>query len=220
MLAATPAARGWDFAQDWLSWAAANEPEVIMERLAAAQPGATPGALVELCVMACRKGIDPDKALRALAKTGALTDEAFAFQVLTGLQPGLAAAAANEDVANAWLFKFSELLAAGEFGIELGQQLRVLVSERTLRDLWLELRFLEIFAATGRNRECEWTADERDQLTAIASEIESMLRKSRKFQLPKKFRNPFGGSPEEDVPRGGAEQAGVKDAIPVQGELE
>ena len=216
-LVATPAARDWDFAQDWLAWAAANEPEVIMGRLAAAQPGAAPGSLVELCAQAYRKGIDPDRALRALAKSGALTGEDLAFQVLAGLQQELAAAAADEDVANAWLFRFSELLAAGEFGIELGQRLRALVSERTRRDLWLELRFLEIFAAAGRDRECEWTSDEREELAAIAGEIESMLRKSRKFQLPKKLRNPFGGGPEEDVVRGGAGQAGEHGTVPVQG---
>jgi len=92
-----------------------------------------------------------------------------------------------------------------------------LVSERTRRDLWLELRFLEIFAAAGRDRECEWTSDEREELAAIAGEIESMLRKSRKFQLPKKLRNPFGGGPEEDVVRGGAGQAGEHGTVPVQG---
>ena len=38
-----------------------------------------------------------------------------------------------------------------------------------------------------------------------------MLKKSRKFQLARKFRMPFGGGPEEGVPdqgpRGGGEEA-------------
>jgi hypothetical protein len=198
-LAAAPAARQWDFAQEWLAWAAANEPEAIRERLAAAGPGASPESLVGLCVQACRAGIDPDTALRALAKSGALSDASQAYQVLTGLQE-LAAAGAGEDLVNSWQFRFSELLAAGEFGPELGRQLRVLASERTRRDLWLELRFLEIFAAAGRDGECEWTADEREELTAIAGEIESMLKKSWKLQLPK-LRLPIGrGTPAADHP--------------------
>ena len=199
-LAATPAARQWEWAQEWLTWAEANEPEAIRERLATAQPGADPGHIVGLCAHACRKGVDPDTALRVLAKSGALTDAMQAYQVLTGLQQELAEAGTDEDTVNLWQFRFSALLAAGEFGTELGQQLRVLVSEQTRRDLWLELRFLEIFAAAGRDRECEWTADERDELTAIAGEIESMLKKSRKFQLPKKLRVSFGGGSEEEVP--------------------
>jgi hypothetical protein len=197
-LAATPAARQWEFAQEWLTWATENEPEAIKERLATAHPGAGPGHIVGLCAQACRKGVDPDTALRALAKSGALTDVMQAYQVLTGLQQEFTEAGTDEDTVNSWQFRFSELLAAGEFGTELGHQLRVLVSERTRRDLWLELRFLEIFAAAGRDRECEWTADERNELTAIAGEIDSMLKKSRKFQLPKKLRMPFGGGPEED----------------------
>jgi hypothetical protein len=209
-LAAAPAARQWDFAREWLAWAAANEPAAITERLATAGPGADPGHIAGLCVQACRKGVGPDTALRALAKSGALTDAGQAYLVLTGLRQEFAEAGTDEDTANSWEFRFSELLAAGEFGTELGHQLRDLVSERTRRDLWLELRFLEIFAAAGRDRECEWTADERDELSAIAAEIESMLKKSRKFQLARKFRMPFGGGPEEDVPgqepRGGAEE--------------
>jgi hypothetical protein len=198
-LAATPAARQWDFARQWLAWAAANEPAAIRERLATAPPGADPGHIAGLCAQACGKGVDPDTALRALAKSGALTDAGHAYLVLTALQRELAEAGMDEDTVNAWQFRFSELLAAGEFGPELGHQLRALVSERTRRDLWLELRFLEIFASAGQDRECEWTTDERDELTAIGAEIESMLRKSRKFQLPKKLRMPFGGGPEGDV---------------------
>jgi hypothetical protein len=209
-LAATPAARQWDFAQEWLSWAAANEPGAIRERLATAPPGADPAQIVTLCAQACGKGIDPDTALRALAKSGALTDPAQAYHVLAGLQRDLTEAGADDDTVNAWQFRLSELLVAGEFGADLAQRLRVLASERTRRDMWLELRFLEIFATGGRDRECEWTADEREDLTAIAAEIESMLKKSRRFQMPK-LRVSFGGHPEEGVfdqgSRGAAEEA-------------
>jgi hypothetical protein len=195
-LAATPAARHWDFAQPWLTWAAANEPEAIKERLANARPGTSPGRIVGLCGQACHAGVSPDVALRALAKSGALNDADQAYQVLLELHQGLAEAGAGEEARNSWQFRFGELLAAGEFGTELGHQLRVLVSERTRQDIWHELRFLEIFAMAGREREYEWSADERDELTAIAAEIESMLKRSRKFPLAKKLGAVLAGQTE------------------------
>ena len=164
-----------------------GEPEAVKERLATVKPGASPGHIVGLCGQACHTGVSPDAALRALAKSAALNDADQAYQVLLELHQGLAEAGADEDTRNSWQFRFSELLAAGEFGPELGHQLRVLVSERTRRDIWHELRFLEIFAAAGREHEYEWTADERDELMAIAAEIESMLKRSRKFPLAKKL---------------------------------
>ena len=41
-LAAKPPARQWDFAQEWLAWAVANEPAAITERLATASPVQAP----------------------------------------------------------------------------------------------------------------------------------------------------------------------------------
>jgi hypothetical protein len=211
-LAATPAARSWDFAQEWLAWAAANQPEAVRERLldalAAAPPGADPGYLAGLCASACCEGIDSDAALYPLAKSGALTSAAQGGQLLSALEQQFDEAGIDDETVLAWRFRLSELFARGVFGTELGREMRAQVSEWIRRDLWLGLRLLATFAEEGRERQYEWTEAEREELSAIAGAIESMLKKSRKFQLPKKFRIPFGGPDEnvlDQVPGSGAE---------------
>ena len=207
-LAATPGARGWKFAQEWLALAAASGPQAVRERLldslAAAPPGAGPGHLAGLCVSACGEGIDPAMALGLLAKSGALTGAAQAGQLLSALQRQFEAAGIDEETMQAWLFPCAELIAGGEFGAELGRELRPLVSDWVRRDLWLELRLLSIFAEDARERQYVWTEAEREDLAAIAGEIESMLRKARKFPRQKKLRIPFGGAGSEESTPGGA----------------
>ena len=188
-LAATPAARQWDFARDWLAWAMANDPAAVRERLldslATAPPGAEPGYLAGLCVRACREGIDPDTALRRLARAEALTGASQASQVLMTLRQAFCDAEIDGDTTQQWQFRLCELLAGGEFGVPLALELRELASDRTRREIWLNLRLLAIFAADGGDRQHEWTEPERKDLAQIADEIEAMLKKSRKFALPK-----------------------------------
>jgi hypothetical protein len=63
--------------------------------------------------------------------------------------------------------------------------MRAQVSAWVRRDLWLELRLLAVFAEDGREGQYEWTEAEREDLGALAGAIESMLKKSRKFQFPR-----------------------------------
>jgi hypothetical protein len=220
-LAAAPAARQWDFARDWLAWAAANEPDAVRERLlhslATAPPGADPAGLTELCVQAYRAGVDPDSTLYELSKSGAVTSAPQAYAVLAGLEHGLAAANVDQETQRVWVFRLTQLLAWGEFGVDLGHELRGLVSEWTRENIWLELTRLAIFAEDGKDQRYQWTEAEREELAAIAGEIESMLKKSRKFQLPKLRMSLRSGQaePEEtgsgQIP-GGAE--GMSDAKP------
>jgi hypothetical protein len=200
-LAATPAARNWDFAQGWLTWAAANEPEAVrgrlLDSLAAAPPGADPGYLAGLCTSACAEGIDPDAALLQLVKSGALTSAMQAAQLFNALGQQFDAAGIGNEAMLAWQFRLSELFARGEFGAELGHELRVVISDSIRQDLWLQLRLLAIFAEEGQERQCEWTEAEHKDLTAIGGEIESMLKRSRKAQRPRKLRLPFGSGPGE-----------------------
>jgi len=198
-LAATPAARRWEFAQNWLAWARENDPAAVRDRLldALADPSsAEPGYLAELCVRACRDGIEPAAALRQLAKSGALTSAAQASQLVIGVQQGLDEAGVDEDTVVKWQFGFYRLLARGEFGPELGQELRELVFDRTRREIWRQLRLLAIFAANGKDRQYEWTESEREGLAQIADEIDSMLKKSRKSQLTKLLDRLVGGANE------------------------
>lgn len=196
-LAATPAARQWEFAQNWLAWARENDPAAVRDRLldALADPSsAEPGYLAELCVRACRDGIEPAAALRQLAKSGALTSAAQASQLVMGVQQGLDEAGVDEDTVVKWQFGFYRLLARGEFGPQLGQELRELVFDRTRREIWRQLRLLAIFAANGKDRQYEWTEPEREGLALIADEIDSMLKKSRKSQLTKLLDRLVGGA--------------------------
>jgi hypothetical protein len=204
-LAATPSARRWDFAQDWLAWAADNEPGAVRDRvldsLATAQTGADPDYLAGLCVQAHGEGIDIDTALRQLARSGALSSAAHAYDVLSGLHHGFIGAGTDEVTAAAWEFRLSELLASGECGVELAHELRALVSDRTRRDIWLELRLLGIFAEEHGERQYEWTEAEHKDLAAIAAEIESMLKRSRRFQFGKRRRGNGGNEDTVVVPQ-------------------
>jgi hypothetical protein len=200
-LAATPAARQWDFARDWLAWAQDNDPAAVMDRLldslATATPGAEPGDLAGLCARACRDGIGADAAFGQLAASGALNGAEQATQLLIELEQEFDEAGIDNDTTMKWQFRLSEMLARGEFGSRLGQDLRVLVSELTRREIGRQLRLLAIFAADGRDRQYAWTEPERESLAKMVGEIESMLKKSHKFTLPK-LRMPFAGGAGED----------------------
>jgi hypothetical protein len=200
-LAATPAARQWDFAADWLAWAEANRPEAIRERvldaLAAAGPAVDSRALARLCLQACREGISLDAVGYQLAKSATLTDATRAHALLTALREEFGAAGIEEETMLAWEFGLTELFARGDFGAELGHQLRGLVSERVRQNMWLQLRLLATVAWENGDQHYEWGTAERDDLAALAGEIESMLKKSRKFQLPKLRMPSRGGSPDE-----------------------
>ena len=201
-LAATPAARSWEFARDWLNWAAAREPEAVRGRLfdsLAAPPGTDPGTLAGLCASACAAGIDAETALPQLAKSGALAGAAQVMDMFAALQQAFDEAEVDDEVAEAWQIGFSELVATGEFGTDFVPAARALFSEQARRDIRLDLRLLAIFAEDGNDdRQYEWTDAEREDLTVIAETIESMLKKSRKFQLPKMRRFPAkGGGPDE-----------------------
>ena len=209
-LAATPAARRWEFAQNWLAWARENDPAAVRGRLldALADPSsAEPGYLAELCVRACRDGVEPATALRQLAKSGALTSAAQVSRLVIGVQQGLDEVGVDEDTVVKWQFGFYRLLARGEFGQELGQELRELVFDRTRREIWRQLRLLAIFAANGNDRQYEWTESEREGLAQIADEIDSMLKKSRKSQLTKLLDRLVGGA-------NGADDAASEDDRP------
>ena len=196
-LAATPAARRWEFAQTWLAWARENDPAAVRDRLldALADPSSDePEYLAELCVRACRIGVEPAAALHQLAKSGALTSSAQASKLVIGVQRGLDEAGVDEDTVVKWQFGFYRLLAQGEFGPQLGHELRELVFDRTRREIWRQLRLLGIFAANGKDRQYEWTEPEREGLAQVADEIDSMLKKSRKSQLTKLLDRLVGGA--------------------------
>jgi hypothetical protein len=198
-LAATPAAQNWTFAQEWLAWAADNEPEAVrrqlLDSLAGTLPSTDPEYLAGLCATACGRGADAGQVFSALAKSGALTTARQAELLIIQLLGEFTAVGIDEETAIDWQFRLSEHIASGAFGQELGHEVRRLVSARSRRDIWLELRLMATFAEEGRERQYEWTEAEREELAAIAAEIDSMLKK-RKFQLPKRLRMPFGGAAE------------------------
>jgi len=202
-LAATPDASQWSFALGWIDWARAYEPEAIRDRvlseLAKAPPDAEPGYLAGLCATACHDRLEPDAAFRPLAASGALTSADQACQLLIELQQRLEEAGADDDTIQKWQFRLSEMLARGDFGAQLGHDVREVVSERSRWEIWRQLKLLAIFASSGSEGHGEWTDGERADLSEIADEIDAMLKKSRKFQLPKRLRNPFGGGPAEET---------------------
>jgi hypothetical protein len=201
-LAATPDVHSWDFAQEWLAWGAAIEPEAVRGRLLeslAAPPSTDPDYLARVCVSACREGIDPDLALLQVGKSGALTNASQAYNLFNALQQRFAEAGMDDDAAMAWQLSFIELAASGKFGAGFQPELRAMFSDEARREIRFCIRLLAAFAEDGRERQYEWTEAEHKELTAIADEIESMLKKARKFPLPRKRRLPFGGGPEGDA---------------------
>lgn len=219
-LATTPQSRGWDFAQEWVAWGAANEPEAMRRRLLdslAAPPGSDPAALARLCVNACREGIDPGAALAQLGRSGALTSAAQAYQLCDELQLRFAEGGLPDDEAAAWQLRLIELAAAGTFGTRFLPELRAMFSADARRQLRFYVRVLAAFAEDGKDRQHEWSDAEHKELSAVADDIESMLKRARRSPLAKLRRQPSGGGHEEDTPGQGGGPPPLPGTAPAQG---
>jgi hypothetical protein len=183
-LAATPAAKRWDFARDWLARVRQDDPDAVrsglLTAIETAEPGTGPGQLAGLCLRAHREGITADQAYRKLAKSGAIDSAGVAVSTLTALrqefeQPGGEPANASE-----WRTLLVRRLVLGAFGDAVGQDFRELMSRTVRHEIDVQITLLAALVEGDRDGQYEITDEERDDLAQVKETVEAINKKSRK----------------------------------------
>jgi hypothetical protein len=183
-LAAVPAAKRWDFAQDWLARVRKDDPEAVRTGLLAAlrtaEPGTEPGQLAGLCVRAHHEGVTADQAFQQLAKSGALDSGAAAVAMLAALRQEFVRYGVGFTETRDWLFILIRMLVLGPFGENVGQDFRERMSSTVRREIELQVGLLANLAEAGRDGQYVLTDDERDDMVRFKDAFEFIHKKSRK----------------------------------------
>ena len=183
-LAAIPAAKHWDFAQDWLARVRKNNPDAVRDGLLATletlPPGSGAGQLAELCVRARQERLSPDEVCRKLARSGAVDSARLAVDTVLALQQGLRQSGVEDKTIDEWLDVFAGRLVQGTFGDRVAQEFRALMSFTLRREVGWNMRLLNGLMEAGRERQNEITDEEWEDLTWCKELCETIQKKSRK----------------------------------------
>jgi hypothetical protein len=183
-LAAIPAAKRWDFAQDWLARVRENDPEAIrsglLSALQTAEPGTEPGQLAGLCVRAHREGVTADQAYRKLARSGVLDSAQAAAGTLDALRREWTRSAADPVQGVEWQVLLVRRLVLGAFGEAVGRDFRELMSRNLRWSIRVQIALLDGLVEGERDGHYEITDQEREDLAQFTDALEVIQKKSRK----------------------------------------
>lgn len=183
-LAAIPAAKGWDFAADWLAQVRKNDPKAVrsglLVNLETIQPGASAGQLAGLCLRAQQEDISPDEAWRELAKSGAVNSARLAADTVLALRQEFERSGAEDETTNEWLTVLVGRLARGAFGDRVALEFRELMSFTVRREVGWNMRLFSSLVEAGRERQYEITDEEWEDLAWCKELCETIQKKSRK----------------------------------------
>jgi hypothetical protein len=187
---ATPAAKGWDFAQRLLEWVRKHDPDAVrngvLVTIAGLPPGTTSDKMAELCRRAAARKVKPDAAIAALARSGAVDTPSAAANLLMDLRVAFDNAEMDVRVTDDWQGRLIAAITQGAFSgqrADFGREVRELVSRFTLAEMWAHFQLLSNLTMSARDGQYELADDERDGLSHLAEEIDGFVRKSAKRQL-------------------------------------
>jgi hypothetical protein len=186
---ATPAAKGWDFAQRLLEWMRKHDPDAVrngvLVTMAGLLPGTAPDKMAELCLRAARRKVKPEAAIAALARSGAVDSPAVAANLLMDLRMVFDGAEMDVRLTDDWQGKLVNVIVAGGFSgqrADFSREVRELVSRFTLAEMWAHFQLLSTLTMSSRDGQYELVDDEREGLARLAEEIDGFVRKSVRRQ--------------------------------------
>ena len=184
-LRAVPAAKRWDFAQDWLTLVRQDDPEAVrtglLTALRTAEPGTEPDQLAGLCLRAHREGIPADQAFQRLAKSGALDSGEAAAAMLAALRQEFDGSGIGITERDKWLISLVREIVSGPSSDSAGRDFRELVSRKVRREIELQVNLLASLTEATRDGHFELTDAERDDVARYKEVFEVIHKKSRKL---------------------------------------
>src|SRR5450755_2852810 len=183
-LTAVPAAKRWDFAQDWLARVRSNDPEAVrsglLVNLETVQPGTGPGPIAGLCLRAQQEGISAEEACRQLAKSGAINSAELAVNTVFSLEQEFERSGVEPGRAAEWLTLLTRRLARGAFRETSGPDFRDLMSHYLRQDIRSKMMLFIGLAEGEREGQYELTDKERDDLSEFRQAFDYIGKRSRK----------------------------------------
>jgi hypothetical protein len=197
-LSANPAVARWDFAQAWLAQVRGNDAGAIqkglLNSLATVAPGTDPVQIATLFRDAQREGIKEDQAFYMLRKSAAIDSPRTAVDVAGALRWEFERSGVERTVREDWLLGFIQRVVRDEFGSEVGQATRDLLSRAARQEIALQLDILYTLAERPGQGELEFTGTEREGLEEMRDIIDLLVKRSAK--------RPFGGFLGKKTTRG------------------
>jgi hypothetical protein len=184
---ATPAAKGWDFAQRLLEWVRKHDPDAVRNgvllSIEGLRPGTASGKMAELCLRAATRKVKPDTAIAALIRSGAVDSAEVAANLLMDLRVTFEDSELDMRLADDWQERLSHVIGQGGFSqrADFAREVRDAVSRYTLAEMWGQFRLLSQLTAAIRDG-YELTDDERAGYNQLVEDVDGYVRKSGKRQ--------------------------------------
>lgn len=202
---ATPAAKGWDFAQHLLEWVRKHDPDAIrngmLVTIEGLPAGTSVGTVADLCLRAAARNIKPEAAFAALARSGAMDSPAAVANLLVDLHTVFDRAGTDLKVTADWQRRLVGAITQGDFSgprADFPREVRELVSHYTRNEMWAHFDVLSTLAKSIRDGQYDVGDEERDSLAALAEAIDGFLKKSAKRPSLLRSVLPGGRGGDED----------------------
>lgn len=197
-LAANPNSKRWEFAKDWLARVRAKDPQAIsnglLNSLATMEPGTDPAQIATLCLRAQRAGISDEAAFYRMRQSGAVDSGRRAVALVSALRREFEQAGVGPEDTEDWVLGFATTAIRGDYGPDLGQDFRMLMSRGILREVQFQIYLLHTIAETERQGRYELLDQERGGLAEMGEWIDAFLKRSPK-PSPLRWVKRQGGDP-------------------------